>query len=63
MFQYPATELFSANGIRRVVWSAEEYAAALQDGWLEVRPAQPPVVAEPAPEPKPEPAPAKGKRK
>ena len=34
MFSYPATEVFSAAGDRRVVWSTEEYEAALAEGWL-----------------------------
>jgi len=32
MFTYPATELFRGED-RRVVWSVEEYEAALAEGW------------------------------
>lgn len=47
MFNYPATEIFDAAGKRRVVWSQEEFEAALAEGWLENKPA----AAEPAAEP------------
>jgi hypothetical protein len=46
MFTYPATELFDSTGARRVVWSVEEYALALSEGWREEKPE--PIV-EPAP--------------
>ncbi len=45
MFNYPATELFDANGSRRVVWSVEEYTEAIAAGCTEERP-----VVEPSPE-------------
>lgn len=38
MFTYPATELFNADGERRVVWSNEEYADAMGSGWSETKP-------------------------
>lgn len=38
MFTYPATELFKAGG-RRVVWSQEEFDAAIAAGWSAERPA------------------------
>lgn len=38
---YPASELFGVDGTRRVVWSKEEYDAALADGWLEQCPVEP----------------------
>lgn len=39
MFAYPATELFNAEGETRVVWSIEEYEAALAEGWSHEKPA------------------------
>lgn len=36
MFAYPATELFRGED-RRVVWSLEEFDAAVADGWSEER--------------------------
>lgn len=41
MFNYPATELFK-DGVRRVVWSLEEYEAALIENYE--------LTQEPAPE-------------
>ena len=37
-FVYPATEVYDAAGAYRVVWSLEEFEAALADGWLEKKP-------------------------
>lgn len=42
-FAYPATEVFNATGDRRVVWSNEEYGAALAEGWTDQRPVEPSV--------------------
>ncbi len=53
-FNYPATEVFQGS-TRRVVWSQEEYDAALAEGCTEV-PADEPVV-EPAVEQIQEPEP------
>ncbi len=41
MFVYPATEVFSTDGQRRVVWSREEFDQALTDGWSEEQPVEP----------------------
>lgn len=41
MFTYPGTEVYDAQGARRVVWSEEEYGQALADGWLTERPVEP----------------------
>ncbi len=40
-FNYPVTEIYSTTGERACVFSAEEHAARLAEGWLEERPAQP----------------------
>ncbi len=39
-FNYPVTEIYSATGERKCVFSAEEHAAKLAEGWLEERPAR-----------------------
>lgn len=52
-FQYPATEVFSADGGYTVAWSVEQYEALLAEGWLAERP----IVAE-----DPEPPAVKPKR-
>ena len=46
MFSYPATELFTAAGDRRVVWSLEEYEQAMQSGHTEEAPAKKPAKKE-----------------
>lgn len=45
MFTYPATEIFNADGERRVVWSDEEYNGALAAGWLTTKPEPKPKAA------------------
>jgi hypothetical protein len=48
MFSYPATELFTAAGDRRVVWSLEEYEQAMKDGHTAERPEKKPVAGKKA---------------
>jgi len=40
-FQYPATEVFSPAGARRVVWCIEEYTEAIAEGYADVAPIEP----------------------
>ncbi len=47
MFNYPVTEIYSADGKSACVFSAEEHAAKLAEGWLEERPAAPVAVTAP----------------
>lgn len=38
MFQYPLTQVYSAQGEVRNVFDADTYDALLADGWLEEKP-------------------------
>ena len=38
MFNYPVTEIYDAAGGKRCVFSAEEYALMLAEGWFDVKP-------------------------
>ena len=58
-FNYPATEVFGPAGTRRVVWSGEEFLAALAEGWTEEKSA---AIEPAAPAPTPEPEQPKRKR-
>lgn len=41
MFNYPLTQVFSAEGEVRNVFDADTYAQLLKDGWLETAPVEP----------------------
>ena len=38
MFQYPVTEIYDATGKSICVFSAEEHALMLAEGWFDVKP-------------------------
>ncbi len=51
-FQYPTTSLFTPEGREIVAFSVEEYAAKIEQGCTDERPAVVEVIAEPAPKAK-----------